>query len=60
MRRLTRRLSKGFIGLMVLLGAIGLGLFLLAQIISLSGRSNVTAPVGAVAARYRRFATTGT
>ena len=59
MRRLGRTLSRGFISLMLLLGAFGVGLWLLSQIISFAGRSNVTAPVGSVAMRYRQFATTG-
>lgn len=59
MRRLSRVLSKGFIRIMILLGMFGLGLWLLGQIISIAGRNGATAPVGAVAARYRAFATTG-
>lgn len=60
MRRLTRNLSRGAVNLMLLLGAFGLGLWLLAQIMSFAGRTSVTAPVGGLAARYRQFATTGT
>lgn len=59
MRRLGRNLSRGFISIMLLLGAFGVGLFLLAKIAEFSGRSSVTAPVGAAATRYRQFATTG-
>lgn len=59
MRRVGRSLSRGFVSIMLLLLAFGVGLWLLAQIISLSGRSSVTAPVGTVASRYRQFATTG-
>lgn len=57
--RLGRSVSRGFIRIMVLLGLFGVGLWLLGKIASLSGRSSVTAPVGAAAMRYRQFATTG-
>lgn len=60
MSRLTRILSKTFVSTMMLLLFFGIGLFILAQIISLAGRSTVTAPVGGVASRFRTFATTGT
>lgn len=60
MKTLFRRLSKGFVGLMVLLAMIGLGLWLLGQIVSASGRvGGPAAPVGAVANRFRRFSQTG-
>lgn len=59
MRRLTRSLSRGFVGLMILLGSIGVGLWLLAKIAVIASGNGVTAPVGAVASRYRRFAQTG-
>lgn len=58
MRRLVRSLSGTFVGLMILLGLFGVGLWALAQIASLAGRTGV-APVGVAASRYRRFATTG-
>ena len=59
-KRLGRVASKGFIRLMILLFMIGAGLWVLTQIISLSGRTNVTQPVGGLASRFRTFATTGT
>lgn len=59
MKGLGKSLSRGFIGIMILLGAFGLGLWALAQIASLAGRTSVTQPVGTVATRYRQFATTG-
>lgn len=59
LRKASRVLSKTFIKTMVLLGLFGVGLWFLAQVISLSGKSSVTSPLGTVAARYRQFATTG-
>ena len=59
MNKLFRFLSRGFVRVMVLLGMFGIGLWVLAQIVSLSGRSRVTAPIGGLAGRYRSFATTG-
>lgn len=59
MKGLGKSLSRGFIGIMILLGAFGIGLWVLAQIASLAGRTAVTQPVGTVATRYRQFATTG-
>lgn len=60
MKKLSKVLSKGFISVMLLLFFFGVGLFILAQIISLAGRNSATAPVGGVASRFRQFATTGT
>lgn len=59
MRGLGNKVSGTFIKLMVLLGTFGVGLWALGFIASLAGRSGVTAPIGAVATRYRRFAQTG-
>lgn len=52
-------LSKTFVKTMILLAMFGLGLWFLAQIVSLSSRTKLTSPLGAVASRYRQFATTG-
>lgn len=54
-----RGLSRGFINLMLLLGGIGVGLWLLGMIAKLSAGTPV-APVGGIASRYKQFATTGT
>lgn len=52
-------LSRGFVRLMILLGAIGVGLWLLGFIARLSSGTPVAA-VGGIASRYKQFATTGT
>lgn len=59
LRRLFRSASSGFWRVLILVGMVGLGLWLLAQIAAIAGRSTVTAPVAGAAMRYRQFATTG-
>lgn len=58
-RKAGRLLSRTFVKTMVLLAMFGVGLWFLAQIISITGRNSLTSPVGSIAARYRQFATTG-
>ena len=60
MRRLRGSLSRTFLMLMIFAGTMGVALWVLTQLISVTGRIPGAAPVGTVAARYRRFATTGT
>lgn len=59
LRKAGNVLSKTFVKTMILLGLFGIGLWFLAQLISLSGRNSLTSPLGQIASRYRTFATTG-
>lgn len=58
-KKLGSVLSKTFMRTMVLLALFGVGLWFLAQIIAITGRSSATAPIGTVTSRFRQFATTG-